>query len=428
MLSSQILLFSGEFDRDLAQDLGQKLMQALWDAKLHDRHTALAVLTLIGCGNAFLKQVIVNFFAKESHRKVVADHNIDVILLLLLVKFIEKSTTKNDEKLLWLSELSILWGIFEPKNRSELYGWLHRVVRDCAGKQHSTPLHRLKNGETQAEFITPELLNKILHSSRQLQSILSSIYRHWLRTDSEGYREYETIQQEIKENTKRIVEQLTQLLKGIVGTTGKTANESLENARSFSEKLLNAAEKIHDGVFAPIGISRLKNETENSDSLLLEKLQNMHPEGDDKKIVWYKPSPRERQNQLKELDKKEMIEVYIPWDASLVTAIQDILTNVRHACSEIENPWNPIDESRAHLWGRLCLKRTEVIIELCNAANNPQEDSEKFNESQTFIRAQLRDSGCSATCKPYKEGKLLTCINIPYAHALHAKTEESKNA
>ena len=337
LLSSQILLFSGEFDRDLAKDLGYELMKALWDAKSHDRHTALAVLTLVGGGNAFLKQVIISFFAEESRRQRVVNCNIDIILLLVLMLFIEKSTAQPDPSLLWLNELNILWGILKTRNRTELCGWLHRVVRDCAGKQHSTPLHRFKN--SLSEDFNSESINKILYSARQLQSIIDSVERHWLRTDSEGHREYEAIQKEMKQSTETIVMKLTQLSNNLDGMTKILAKEHMTEARSLVEKLLNEAEKIHDCVFTPIGISRLKSEVENSDSLLLEKLQRMQTGMDDKKIAWYKPTPYDKQRHLALINKPEMFEVYIPWDACLVTAIQDILTNIRHAIKEITNPW-----------------------------------------------------------------------------------------
>ena len=426
LLTSQILLFSGEFDRDLAHDLGDALMKALWDAESHDRHTALAVLTLVGCGGAFLKKVIVRFFAEESHRKVAVNRNIDVILLLSLVLLLEKATARLDPNLMWLSELDAIWGLLKPRNKTELYGWLHRVVRDCSGKHHSTPLHRLKNAAENLEVLTPEFFKKILPSVRQLYSILDGVPRYWLRIDCDGHREYEIIQREVKTSSEIIVEKLAQLSNDS-DKMKINRTSALTEARELANNLLSKAEKLHDGVFSPLGISLLKSEIDDSEPLLLEKLRELLTEWDGKKIMWYKPSPCDRKKQLAALNKPGMFEVYVLWDAGLVEAIQDILTNVRHAEADSLNPWDASDTERAHLWGRLELEERAVSIELCNVANNPKEESEKFNKTLSFRRAHLADSGCILKCTPYREDKVLTSISIPYAHTLRSTTEESKN-
>ncbi len=425
LLASQLLLFSGEFDRDLAHDLGQELMIALWDAESHDRHTALAVLTLVGCGDAFLKEIVIRFFAEESHKSVAVTRSIDVTLLLAMVLLLEKSAAQPDPRLTWLTDLDAVRGLLKPRNKIEVYGWLHRLVADNPGKSHSSPLHRLKNAAEDPRILTLAFLRTVLLSVGRLQSILDHLPPYRLRAECDGHKKYDTIQGEVKRACDELTAKLNKLLSSSSGESD--SKQVLDEAKACAAKALFEAGKLHDGVFTPFGIRVVKNEQDGGEPLLLKNLRDLLHEWEGKSVHWHSPSPYEIGQQRKALNKPDMFEVYVLWDAGLVEAIRDILTNVRHSDTAFKNPWIDNGAEDAYLWCRLEMQEQVVSIDLCSHAKNPTEAAVAMNTRLSPSRAFLVDSGATLHCEAWGSDKMVTCIHIPYAHTLRVTTEVANN-
>lgn len=421
LLTSQLLLFAGEFDRDLAYDLGRELLGALWEAESHDRHTALAVLTLVGCGDVYLKEVVIQFFSKESRRTTAVTRNIDLTLMLAMVLVIEKSTRLPDSRLAWLQDLDSVRGLLKPENKIELYGWLHRVVRDNSGKPHSTPLHRLKDFAEDPDVLTSELLKNILNSVTRFQSIVERVLPYWLRDDCDGHKKYESIQNTVNEICAGLYSAIDKLLNG---GNNNARRQVLKIAKELAANLFDEASKLHHGVFFPLDISMIKSEREYVEPRLLEALRKLPFSVESMIINWHSPSPSDLGEQIKALNKPGLHEAYMLWDAGLVEALKDILTNVRHAEGNLSDPWDPKSDTRANLWGRVTLQERFVCIDLCNCAHNPLKVSKVFNLRLSPSRAFLSDSGGKLTCQPWNNDRVLTSIFIPYAHTIRPTHEE----
>ena len=416
LLASQLLLFSGEFDRDLAHDLGQELMAALWDVEAHDRHTALAVLTLFGCGDNFIKKCVTRFFIDKDKKDIAATRNIDLTLLLALVLLIVKTEINPDHDLDWLTECEAIGGVVGSNNQIEIYGWLHRLVRDNFGKPHSTPLHRLKKSDILASTYTPIFYKEVQLSVVRLLSILKVIMPYWLRPDSDGCKSYEVIQQKVNKTSNDLNTSLNDILNRLQTDTKNDA--SLSEACILASDLFEKAEKLHDGVFCPLGITLMKKEIDKRETLFLEKLRSLVVESEDKKILWDIPTSYDIGIQIQELNKPGIEEAYVLWDSKVEFAMREILTNVRHANTEIINPWKETAGVYANMWGRLIIKEQYVSIELINSSDKPAVASKTFLERQSISRGFLINSGCTLDCVPYDSNKVATCIHIPYAHTL----------
>lgn len=427
LLSSQLLLFSNEFDRDLKRDLGLQLMEALWDAEIHDRHTALAVLCLVGCGDEFFSDVVSEFFSGEVgklRRMDAVTRSIDATILLALVLLMDRAVAAKNPRLTWLINLDEVRGLLKPNGKLEVYGWLHGVVSDRAGKSHTPPLHRLIQSGSDPEMMTSSFIKTTLLSVLRLQTISKSVRPYWLRNDCEAYDKYEEIQKNITNVCSKLKDGLESLLEA-------PDAKVLRKAKQLAEVAIMEAEKLHVGVFCAIGIESMRSEGANIEPAFMQKLRNIPTNSNEGMLLlWHSPSPNENAMQLQALNKPEMAEAFVLWDAGLVEAILGISTNIKYAKILMGNPWvkGNSNNSSAHLWGRFVLEEKCVCIELCNSAIDPVKSAHDLNEKLSPSRAFLENSGSGLNCAPYKKSMVMTTIRIPYAHTLRLKETEVSNA
>lgn len=200
LFASQLLLFLPEFDAGHAKQLIIALLQALWDSPAHDRHTALAVLTLVSCGDDLLNVVINNFFDSDKLFQL-KDRNVDVVLLKTLSMVTEGNKTGRINR---DSTLDVCSRLLKPCGKPGLYYRLHREVKDALGKAHSSPLHRLSQTKDHAHFEAKEILMDMLASAAQLRVIAQTIPWHWLRANTEGHDKFMSIKNSIDENEGKL--------------------------------------------------------------------------------------------------------------------------------------------------------------------------------------------------------------------------------
>jgi hypothetical protein len=395
-------------------------MQALWDAEFHDRHTALAVLTLVGCGDTFVRETVKGFFAGQAgklRRSLASTRSIDVTLLLAMVLLLERSSSSPDEGLLWLGELDAIRGLLKPQHRIEIYGWLHRVVRDSAGKSHSTPLHEFVRSGKDPQILRSAFLRTVSLSVVRLQSVVKSLMQFWLRTDCEAYAKFDDVRAQVERRCGALTTQLNQLVDDSIQVEDR--RKLLHDAKSTAEHLLSDACRLHDGVFTPIGLAAMRSEGANHGPALLGRLASLNSGGMDQSVRWVTPSPYDVATQVAALHKPELVEAWVVWDAALVEAMKDILTNVKHADQKTSNPWNEDDSDEARIWGRVVVEQNLVAIELCNSARDALASAEILNKRSSQSRSFIAEAGCEFTCYARDDPRLIVVrVELPYAHTL----------
>ncbi len=419
VLASQLLLFSGEFDRDLALDLGRALLAALWNADTYDRHTSLAALTLIGCGDAYLKEVVIYFFRDREHLiSKASSKNLDLVLLLAMV--VANDTAMPDQRLIRLREQDSLRGLLQPSGKIELYGWLHRVIRDSSGKPHSTPFQRFIDWPP-SDF-SDETLKNAMNSCIRFESIVKNVQPYWLRDECVGRMDYGSVMRVVDQESAELVK----LLKSILGQhlDGQAQCNRVNDAKEKARRLFDIAKEFHEGIFCQLGLEEMKKEGGKVSLPLLKVLAEVSSSlYSGKKIKWHIPSRIEIANGVSALNKPGMGEVYILWDSGIYEAIKDILSNVRHACEEIKDPWRESSPESALLWGRFSMENEFICIELRNKTRESSEVAVRaFNDKQhSFSKVLLKESGCRIGATSVSEDVFQVTIRIPYAHTLPQK-------
>lgn len=422
LLASQLLLFAGEFDRDLSRELGEHLLAALWDAETSDRHTALACLVLVGCGDEFLRDVVGGFFADEVRQRDAVDKNFDLVLLLVLTLLVDRMSKNGRKNLHWLHVLSARKGLLPPRNTLEVYEWLHRVANDESGKAHSTALYRFLARDPQAD---PALHNMraILQAITHIEATIPKVEPFWLRDRSDDTLDLSKLQETILDHCKHLKIAIKEAFGGHGRVSAQSAQEA--TAHSLTKELLEKIARVHAGVFFGLDLKGMKNENPKAPKLL-EELTTLTQDSVNggKSIRWHQPSPEEIAGFQGNIGKPEMVEVYILWSAQIVDAVQAVLTNAKHASGEIMNPWRSTETERSHVWGRVRLLQNVAVIELQNQIDNAHEASKHFSQRSTQSKVFFNGLGCRCTCEALDSKTVITRIEIPYAHTLGSDSKE----
>jgi hypothetical protein len=408
LLSSQLLLFFGEFAPSYAQNLGEKLMEALWDSKESDRHTALAVLTLISCGDEFLKGVM-DKFLNSGRLSLLKDKHIDFVLLTALKLAVAR---RNSGQLKKDQGYDVANRLLKPCDKPDLYYRLHREIKDALGAAHSTPLHNLV--KSAKSFEIAHFMDS-LGSAAQLLALIDEIQRYWLRPNTDAFKNYTTINSNIKQEEER----LRTVIKKF---HTPPSDENYHDVKEKGKLLLAEGGKLHAGLFISLNdITSIYDGKRDTISCLPSKF------GDDKDntlriIKWREPifkNPNPAAEANTYLNKA--IEVFVVWDTQISDAVKDILSNVRH----VESVFN-IDESQdanatVHLWCQIQKNEFCLDIEMQNRYKYSKTSDEfaKLKERTNNHHSHhcIREIGGNVTYD-LNENILLTTVSLPYAHTL----------
>jgi hypothetical protein len=422
LLASQLLLFFAEFDSDHALKLAAALLSALWDSATHDRHTALAALTLVSCGDVFLRSVMDSFL--DSNRlDELKDRNLDFVLL---VAFMLVTGRNNPEMSVNDSRLDAASRLLKPCGKPDLYYRLHREMRDALGKAHSSPLHRLANSTIDIEVQTKETLMNALASAAQIKAITNTLPWHWLRGGTDAHDHFATIKSNIEQKEKELREAIEALL-----TSRKSDVQYqgfLKNAKNKAKELLKEGEKLHSGLFAPLGIKEMKN---GQPTLFFEQqLKQLKTEfvvgASNKNVQWHNQTQHAQKIMVLAIKKPEMEEGYVVWDSEIKEAVQDILSNVSKAETDIPNPWVKNGTLKASLWWCVQMDDLAVHIHMKNKSELKGEEVMK-KTAHSHSHHIIHEIGGNVDYSDDIEGLLLTIISLPYAHTLQTKLRENNN-
>lgn len=424
LVASQLLLFFGELDAALAHDLGLRLVAALWDAKEHDRNTALAVLTLVACGNAFLSRTMREFMTDEVRKSLATPPDKDLMwanvdFVILLAFCLDLGV------LIGSREMDRASRLLKPTGtRRDLYYRLHREVQDVQGTAHSSPLrHHL----IQCPALPPgfeKSIPDIVASVAQIKSVATGLERHWLRADTDAHKTFGQVQGTIKENADALEQRLGGPYPSSKSTTGDTRKAEFQQCRQIATALLENGSKLHNGVFVPIGIQTIHGER---DCKLLHELREILPPGEQieqKQIELHRSTALSDELDVGVLKKGNLQEAYVVWDHEVTWALREILTNVKYAEGVPSDcPWDNCDHdcTTAHMWVRLMLELQYALIELANRTSKTAEHVQGKTH-MSHSQHVFRDLGGNVSFTKC-DGLLFTRIYLPFAHTLGAPAE-----
>lgn len=428
LVASQLLLFFGELDAALAHDLGLRLVAALWDAKEHDRNTALAALTLVACGNEFLSRTMREFMKDEVRKCLTTPPDKDLIwanvdFVILLAFCLDLGVVIGSRELDRASRLLKPTG-----TRRDLYYRLHREVQDVQGKAHSSPLRHHLNQWEAPPLGFEKSIPDIVASVGQIKAVATGLERHWLRADTDVHKKFGEVQGAIQANAEELERRLRDLRDSSRSTAGNTPNADFQQCRHLATALLEDGGKLHAAVFVPIGIQTIHSER---DCMLLHGLRDVLPptgQVEQKRIELHRSTALSDELDVARLEKGNLQEAYAVWDLEVTWALRELLTNVK--CAEgapIDCPWKNCghDRGTAHMWVRLMLEQNYALIELGNrtpkTAEQVQEETHLSHSHHVF-----RDLGGKVSFKK-TDGLLFTRIYLPFAHTLGLPGEEVRH-
>lgn len=413
LIASQLLLFISEFDVSHAKKLIIALLQALWDSPAHDRHTALAVLTLVSCGDDLLN-VVINEFLDSDKLFQLKDRNVDLVLLKTLSMVTDGNKIGQTGVNVTLDVCSRL---LKPSGKPDLYYRLHREVKDALGKAHSSPLHRLEQTKDHAHFEAKEILMDMLASAAQLRVIVQTIPWHWLRANTKGHEEFRAIKVSIDESEEKLRQAVVKL-QGTEESDGQHQKQ-FEDAKKSGKALLENGDKLHFSLFVPLGIHNMEK---GHAPPFLDQLKQFHCEfpaksGEKKIACWHVPGLNESKELRATIKKPEIEEAFVVWDAEIREALQDIISNVRHATAgNILDPWGKKTES-ANQWCRINMNEFSFQIEMINKSDKNALTVMREVEGRHSHHVLGEIGGC-VKYSDTQDGLLLTSISLPYAHTL----------
>jgi len=420
LLSSQLLLFYIESDPDHARDMGGALLEALWDSKIHNRHTALAALTLISCGDTFLKRIM-DKFLNSNRLYELKEKNVDFILLTtLMLSVARRDSTKLEEN----QEFDVASRLLKPCDKSDLYYRLHREIKDALGKAHSSPLNRVVS--TSDSFVTPRYLMNVQGSAAQVLALINEIPRYSLHSNSLAHKEYI----KITANIFRKEEELREAIK-----KHKHSSETdtfIEEVKEKGRQLLTEGNKFHSGLFYPLKIQKMRDGSLEAITELKESIESAL-ETDGKIIKWHLQQGYDTKLLANKLIEKnsEINEAYIVWDTETREAVLDILSNVRHVeiKDKIDNPWKYKQEQsnkKAHLWCQVDMDHLWFKFVMRNKSKLKSQKIKK-ETINTHSHHILNKIGGKVVYQDKNGDQIETSVAIPYAHTLQTLPKEKPN-
>jgi hypothetical protein len=434
LCASQLLLFHGEFDRDLAAKLGYQLTLSLFEALTHDRNTALAAITLIACGNKFLTAALERFQTLQRSGKsaIVSDNetNLDFMVLLELSRVMKPR-----------SGLELSPGVMKPRSglelspallsapsRRETYRLLQATICSGEPEHHSSPFSRLQYVSSLRNLTDRGTLENVLVAAASLRRRLKDISSEWFRYHGEAASLLENFADFRKSVEGRLTDITEPISAALQQDTTPDDDLLLGKAKALAKDVLSDGHRLALAVFTPLGLASLRK---LRPPLIMDELW--------KAVNINIVCNRERRIAIAKLTKSDYREAacrmdegkeeyYVVWDSLICNAVDRILSNVRHATEEpILCPWPQTTDAHedqsaktAHLWVRLDIQKEYVNILLRNHTKTRAEDVTKKTADKSWVKTFEELGGGVTYSNPGEDDSdiLETVIRIPYSFFL----------
>lgn len=431
VLASQLLLFFSEFDYPIAEEIALRLMLALWTAHRHDRHTALAVLALIACGEAFLRNILATFLTPERLQDL-QTRNIDAILLCVMIS-VQREDLSDDASasstIRTLRDAGVVNLARALADRLELYDQFHYIVKDLLGKCHSSELHQFVNAGSDPTILEPAFLKQVSGVARNLALLVEQLKPQWIRLTAEAHSEYDNIKSDMESKANELKTALDML-----ATNPAQANSfsttNLASAIKLTKGLLEQADRLHAGLFAAIGLDSVRQDQGARSfpffALLCELTESEQFKSLPNIFRWHESTLMDVQTSIDSFKRWDVREAYLPWDQPLTDAFRQLLTNKKHAEGDpTPDPWRTSlgsEGTLAHMWGKLDADEMCLRIELRNSTSQHAYYVQDHTRKKRITHV-LRNYG---TLRYYESepGTLVTEFLLPYAHTLSSSRGE----
>ena len=420
LLATQLLLFHGEFDYDLAVNLGYQLALAMFEAPAHDRNTALAAITLIACGNKLLAAVLERLRAsrQSGYGHVVADResNLDFLTLLELSVVLEiRSGLRPSPALL------------SAPSRRETYRLLQDTI--CSGEpdHHSSPFSRFQDVSSPPKPSDRGTLERVVEAAASLRRRLSDISPDWFRYNEESAPLFENFAAFHKAAEARLTDLTAPIESAILTHNEATSNLDLAPLKVLAREVLSDGHRVALAVFIPLGLDNLRNERRPLIMDEVDKAVNIARKED--RSIAIADLTAFDYGQAAELLDTGKEEYFVVWDSLIRSALDRILSNVRHADRDpILCPWKPPDgvwqdersddaplPPTAHLWVRLDIQKEHAVILLRNRTEKSAEEVTANTQDKPWIKT-FEELGGGVTFSNSGDDNILeTRIQIPYS-------------
>ena len=427
--ASQLLLFHGEFEHDLAVKLGYQLALSLFDARIHDRNTALAAVTLIACGNKFVTAALERLRAsrRSGEGTVVSDRetNLDFLTLLELSSVMETRSVLKPSP-----------ALFSAPSRREAYRLLQETI--CSGEpdHHSSPFSRFQDVTSPVQAADRGHLERVVEAAASLRRRLVEISPDWFRYTEESAPLLETF----KDFRKVVEDRLTSLTTPIsralelIGQDA-TADVDLGPSKALASDVLSDGHRVALAVFTPLGLASLRKERRPSIMDELQKAVNIARKGE--RFITIAELTEFDYREASRLMDKGKEEHYVVWDSLIRNALDRILSNIRHAAKEpIPCPWPQAADAyggnqpkqMAHLWARLDIYGEYVAIQLRNCTEIRAEEVTAKTKNKPWVKTFDELGGGVTYSNPDGANILQTTIQIPYSFFLDSPSSSGERS
>jgi|GEM_PF-2167952 len=418
LCASQLLLFHGEFDRDLAAKLGNQLVRALFEAPSHDRNTALAAITLVACGNKFLTAALewLRASRRSGDGAVISDSETNVDFLTLLELNIVMETR---------SALRPSPALLSAPLRRENYRLLQETICSGESAHHSSPFSRFQDVSSPPKPTDRGTLERVVEAAASLQRRLANIRPDWFRYHGESAPLLETFL-DFRQTVEKSLRELTTTIKRALDPATVL---DLGPCKVLAREVLSDGHRVALAVFTPLGLASLREERH---PLILDEVQkavNIAPKAG-RSIAIAPLTGFDYREAARRLEPGKKEEYYVVWDSLISNALDRILSNVRHADpDQIPCPWQPPDgigqgdedappAPTAHLWVRLDIQREHVAVLLRNGSTMPAEEVTAKTKDKPWIKTFEEVGGSVTYSNPDAVNLLQTNIQIPYSFFL----------
>ena len=294
-----------------------------------------------------------------------------------------------------------------------------------SGQSHKGSIHRLIHPDL---FDYHSLVGNALSTFNRIQYMFTNVFRSRLNTskETELFEKFETYELRLTTFNELSLSFLNRPRGECV-----SLDSDFTAIQQLGEDILSSLECIHRGYAQPIGLNNIRNNEKCQ--LLTDLLLPICKDVMEREVLISDPYNPEKPK-IEIYDKctskiaKTPFEAYIIWDEPTVNTVRNILTNVKHAYSLIENPLNSENAQKAHLWLSFASLHNQIEIYLFNQKApglNANDIEERTRTKQ--IKWFLQEINGNILFDDYDQVNniLRTTIKIPYAHTIRKTYSEA---
>ena len=369
LLASQLLLFGGEYDVALRNQMLSQLL-VLASLKNHrDKYSSLAAFVLILQDNNILFQLLYGLI-NEEHEILRRPINEDIVIFLAYVMSNNISLKEYGFPNFVRAQRII---IEKYNDIASLYDTFHFEINSEFGRSHTKPLVKFIESEPIALDIK---LTDVLDSLLKLRDIIKSLDPDIVRPTLAGGASEEPFIK-FRQQLYGMSDFAYKVIHDLRGAKDKDAQHT-DQAKLLIRNLLADFNKLHDRLFFRLNISHMNEGKGRDFEDNIEKLvSDISPDDWQKMVSDKKNASRfEKKRPVcivsrsgKRFPDKARKEAWVIWDNKVVEVVMDLIKNVLHSSHSIKDPWGNNRQDIADMWIKVDYESNCLLIELANASD-----------------------------------------------------------